>query len=99
MTLKSKRQRTENDEDDFHLVNKRLKRESDLDNVQAGVTALVAILDSKNQRKPRAKINLETQENCGAPMCTATGARRILKEKCELITQHLILLLMGSMRI
>ena len=99
MTLKSKRQRTENDEDGFHLVNKRLERESDLDNVQAGVTALVAILDSKNQRKPRAKINLETQENCGGPMCTATEARRILKEKCELITQHLILLLMGSMRI
>ena len=85
--------------DDFHLVNKRLKRESDLDNVQAGVTALVAILDSKNQRKPKAKINLETQENCGVPMCIATGARRILKGKCELIKQHLILLLMGSMRI
>ena len=55
MTLKSKRQRTEDDEDDFHFVNKRFKRESDLDNIQAGVTALVAILESKNERKPKAK--------------------------------------------
>ena len=55
MTLKSKRQRNEDDEDDFHFVNKRFKRESDLDNIQAGVTALVAILESKNERKPKAK--------------------------------------------
>ena len=45
MALKSKRKRTEDDEDDFHFVNKRFKR-GDLDNIQAGVTALVAILDS-----------------------------------------------------
>ena len=50
MTLKSKRQRSEDDEDDFHFVNKRFKREGDLDNVQAGVTALAAILDSKNKK-------------------------------------------------
>ena len=56
MTLKSKRQRTEDDEDDFHFVNKRLKGEGDLDNMQAGVTALVAILDSKNERKPKDKL-------------------------------------------
>ena len=55
MTLKSKRQRNEDDEDDFHFVNKRFKRESDLDNIPAGVTALVAILESKNERKPKAK--------------------------------------------
>ena len=55
MTLKSKRQRTEDDEDDFHFVNKRFKREGDLDNMQARVTALVAVLDSKNERKPKAK--------------------------------------------
>ena len=55
MTLKSKRQRAEDDEDDFYFVNKRFKRESDLGNMQAGVTALVAILDSKNERKPKAK--------------------------------------------
>ena len=47
-TLESKRQRTEDDEDDFHFVNKHFKREGDLDNIQAGVTAPVAILDSKN---------------------------------------------------
>ena len=58
ITLKSKRQRTEDDEDDFHFVNKRFKREGDLDNIQAGVTALVAILDSKNERKPKAKDKL-----------------------------------------
>ena len=52
ITLKSKRQKTEDDEGDFHFVNKRFKREGDLDNIQAGVTALVAILDSKNERKP-----------------------------------------------
>ena len=57
ITLKSKRQRTEDDEDDFHFVNKRFKR-GDLDNIQAGVTALVAILDSKNERKPKAKDKL-----------------------------------------
>ena len=57
VTLKSKRQRTEDDEDDFHFVNKRFKR-GDLDNIQAGVTALVAILDSKNERKPKAKDKL-----------------------------------------
>ena len=58
MTLKSKRQRAEDDEDDFYFVNKRFKRESDLGNMQAGVTALVAILDSKNERKPKAKYKL-----------------------------------------
>ena len=52
MTLKSKRQRIEDDEDDFHFVN---KREGDLENMQAGVTPLVAILDSKNERNPKAK--------------------------------------------
>ena len=52
ITLKSKRQKTEDDEGDFHFVNKRFKREGDLDNIQAGVTPLVAILDSKNERKP-----------------------------------------------
>ena len=49
MALKSKRQRTEDDEDDFHFVNKHFKRGEiiyNLDNIQAGVTALVAILDS-----------------------------------------------------
>ena len=55
MTLKSKRQRIEDDEDDFHFVNKLFKREGDLDNIQAGVTPLVAILDSKNERNPKAK--------------------------------------------
>ena len=55
MTLKSKRQRIEDDEDDFHFVNKLIKREGDLDNIQAGVTPLVAILDSKNERNPKAK--------------------------------------------
>ena len=35
MTLKSKRQRNEDDEDDFHFVNKRFKREGDLDNIQS----------------------------------------------------------------
>ena len=58
MSLKSKIQRIEDDEDDFHFVNKRFKREGDLDNIQAGVTALVAILDSKNERKPKAKDKL-----------------------------------------
>ena len=47
--------RTEDDEDDFHFVNRRFKREGDLDNVQAGVAALAAILDSKNERNPKAK--------------------------------------------
>ena len=47
MTLKSKR--PEDDEDGFHFVNKSFKREGDLDNIQAGVTALVAIRDSKNE--------------------------------------------------
>ena len=56
MTLKSKRQRTEDDEDDFYFINKRFKREGHLDNVQAGVT--VAILDSKNKRKPKVKHKL-----------------------------------------
>ena len=55
ITLKCKRQRTEDDEDHLHFVNKRFKREGDLDNIQAGVTALVAILDRKNEGKPRAK--------------------------------------------
>ena len=55
MTLKFKRQRTEDDKDDFHFVNKCFKRDGDLDNIQAGVTTLVAILDSKNERKPKAK--------------------------------------------
>ena len=58
MTLKSKRQRTENGEDDFHFIIKRFKREGDLDNIQAGVTTLVAILESKNERKPKAKDKL-----------------------------------------
>ena len=58
ITLKCKRQRTEDDEDHLHFVNKRFKREGDLDNIQAGVTALVAILDSKNERKPKAKDKL-----------------------------------------
>ena len=40
ITLKSKRQRTEDDEGEFHFVNKRFKREGDLDNIQAGVSAL-----------------------------------------------------------
>ena len=47
VTLKSKRQRTEDDEDDFHFVDKRFKREGDLDNIRVGVTALIAILDSR----------------------------------------------------
>ena len=34
MSLKSKRQRIEDDEDDFHFVNKRFKRDGDLDNIQ-----------------------------------------------------------------
>ena len=58
MTLKSKRQRSEDDEDDFHFGNKRFKREGDLDNIQAGVTALVAILNSKNERKSKSKDKL-----------------------------------------
>ena len=58
MTLNSKRPRTEDNKDDFHFVNKRFKREGDLDNIQTGVTALVAILDSKNERKPKAKDKL-----------------------------------------
>ena len=62
VTLKSKRQRTEDDEDDFHFVNKRFKRKVDLDNMQAGVTALVAILDSKNERKPKAKDKLRDRK-------------------------------------
>ena len=33
ITLKSKRQRTEDEEDDFHFVNKRFKGEGDLDNI------------------------------------------------------------------
>ena len=35
MTLKSKRQRNEDHEDDFHFVNKRFKREGDLDNIKS----------------------------------------------------------------
>ena len=58
MTLKSKRQRTEDDEDDFNFVKKRFKREGDLDNIQAGATTLLAILDSKTERKPKAKDKL-----------------------------------------
>ena len=42
----------------FISVNKRFKKEGDLDNIQAGVTALVAILDSKNERNPKAKDKL-----------------------------------------
>ena len=99
MTLKSKRQRIEDDEDDFHFVNKLFKREGDLDNIQAGVTPLVAILIAKTKEIPRQKVNLEPQEDSGGLMCTATRARKLLKRKCELIAQHLILLLMGSMRI
>ena len=33
VTLKSKRQRTEDDEDDFNFVNKCFKGEGDLDNI------------------------------------------------------------------
>ena len=33
MTLKSKRQRTDNVEDDFHFANKRFKREGDPNNI------------------------------------------------------------------
>ena len=55
MILKSKRQRTEGD---FHFVNERFKRKDDLDNIQAGVTALVAIIDSKNEREPEVKDKL-----------------------------------------
>ena len=33
VTLKSKRQRTQDDEDDFHFADKRFKREVDLDNI------------------------------------------------------------------
>ena len=57
-TLRSKRQWTEDDEDDFHFLNKRFKGEGDLDNVHARVTALAAIFHSKNERKPRAKDKL-----------------------------------------
>ena len=99
MTLKSKRQRTEDDEVDFHFVNKRFKREDDLDNIHVGVTTLVAILIAKTKESARQKINLETQENCGGLISTATGARGILKGKCKLIAQYLILFLMGSVRI
>ena len=63
MSLKSKRQRIEDDEDDFHFVNKRFKRDGDLDNIQTWVTALVAILDSKNERKPKAKDKLRDTRN------------------------------------
>ena len=67
MTLKSKSQRIEDEKDDFDFVNKRFKRESDLDNIQAGATALVAILDSKNERKPKAKDKLrDTGKLCWA---------------------------------
>ena len=62
MILKSKRQRTEYDEDDFHFVNKRSKREGNLDHIQAGVTVLIAILDSKNKRKSKAKDKLGDTE-------------------------------------
>ena len=62
MILKSKRQRTEYDEDDFHFVNKRSKREGNLDHIQAGVTVLVAILDSKSKRKFKAKDKLGDTE-------------------------------------
>ena len=55
ITLKSKRKRTKDDEDDFHFVNKRFKREGDPDNIQAGVTALVAILDSKPKAKDKLR--------------------------------------------
>ena len=55
MNLKSKRQRTEDDEDDFHFANKRFKREGGLDSIQAGVTAVVVILNCENQRKPKVK--------------------------------------------
>ena len=48
ITLKSKIHRTEDDKDDFHFVNKRFKRADGLDNIQAGVAALVSILQSKN---------------------------------------------------
>ena len=91
MNLKSKSKRTENDEGNFHFANKPFKTESDLDKMQAGVTAIVTT--------PRKKIHLERKKYCGGLMCAATGARRILKRKCELIAQHLILFLMISIRI
>ena len=47
ITLTIKIQRTEDDEDDFHLVDKRFKRKDGLDNIQAGLTAFVATLESK----------------------------------------------------
>ena len=73
MTLKSKRQRTEDDQDDFHFIDKPFKKEGDLDSIQAGVTAPVAILDSKNEGKPKTKDKLrDTGHNCGGLMCTAT---------------------------
>ena len=62
ITLKSKIQRTKYDEDDFHFVNKRFKREGDLDNILDGVTALVAILHCKNERKPKSKDKLRDAE-------------------------------------
>ena len=65
-----KRQRTEDDGDAFYFVKKRFKREGDLDNIQAGVTLLVAILDSKNERKPKAKDKLrDTGKLCWADVC------------------------------
>ena len=40
----------EDNEDNFHFINKCSKREDDVDNIQAEVTALVVILESKNKR-------------------------------------------------
>ena len=42
----------------IYFANKSFEKEDDLDNIQAGKTTLVAILDSKNERKSRAKDKL-----------------------------------------
>ena len=55
----------------------------------AEVTATVAILESKNKRKSRAKDKVRDRENYGKLMYSSTGARKILKRKCELIAQNI----------
>ena len=58
--------------------------------MQAELTALVVILESKNKRKPRAKIRLETQEICGGLMCTENVAmRRINRTTFNLILDRI----------